>query len=135
AEASAITAAAPPTARLPRCTMCHSFGTPSWAEYWHIGETMMRLRKTRSRWVSGSNKRDMRVPHRWRPYRVVWGGHGSWNTDETDRCRYCVHPACELLRRGAERQVGLAGRQCDAHRVRVRRTARRGTGCAGAAAH
>src|SRR5688500_11540787 len=43
AVASAITRAAPPTARAPRCTRCQSFGTPSSAEYWHMGETTMRF--------------------------------------------------------------------------------------------
>ncbi len=56
AVASAITAPAPPTARLPRCTMCHSFGTPSVAEYSHIGDTTRRLRSARLRWVNGSNR-------------------------------------------------------------------------------
>lgn len=36
--------AAPPTARLPRLTRCQSFAKPSIALYWHIGDTMMRLR-------------------------------------------------------------------------------------------
>ncbi len=40
---SAMTRPAPPTARLPRCTRCQSFGVPSSAEYWHIGETTMRF--------------------------------------------------------------------------------------------
>src|SRR3977135_1114435 len=43
AVASVITSAAPPTARLPRCTRCQSFENPSTLEYSHIGETTMRL--------------------------------------------------------------------------------------------
>ena len=55
AVASAITIAAPPTARLPRWTMCQSFGRPSVLEYWHIGETKMRLRKASERICNGVN--------------------------------------------------------------------------------
>src|SRR5580704_6987873 len=53
AEASAITNAAPPTARQPRCTRCQSLAKPSSLEYSHIGETAMRLRKVTPRMVSG----------------------------------------------------------------------------------
>src|ERR1700722_3269364 len=49
AVASVKTSAAPPTARLPRCTRCQSVAKPSVLEYWHIGETMMRLRSRTSR--------------------------------------------------------------------------------------
>jgi hypothetical protein len=47
--ASTITSPAPPTARLPRCTKCQSFGMPSSLEYWHIGETKMRFGKVTER--------------------------------------------------------------------------------------
>src|SRR5579864_9653621 len=49
AVASVKTSAAPPTARLPRCTRCQSVANPSVLEYWHIGETIMRLRSRTSR--------------------------------------------------------------------------------------
>src|SRR6478609_4840281 len=52
--ASAITSAAPPTAREPRCTKCQSSAKPSVELYWHIGETPMRLRKVTPRMVRGS---------------------------------------------------------------------------------
>jgi hypothetical protein len=52
---SATIRAAPPAARLPRCTRCQSFGVPSSAEYWHIGDTTMRLDSTRSRSRNGVN--------------------------------------------------------------------------------
>ena len=45
AEASTMTRPAPPDARLPRWTKCQSLASPSSAEYWHIGETAIRLRK------------------------------------------------------------------------------------------
>ena len=53
AVASTMTSPAPPTAREPRWTKCQSFATPSSAEYWHIGETPMRLRSVTERMVSG----------------------------------------------------------------------------------
>ena len=52
---SATMRAAPPAARLPRWTRCQSFGVPSSAEYWHIGDTTMRLERTRSRSRNGVN--------------------------------------------------------------------------------
>ena len=52
---SATISAAPPDARLPRCTRCQSFGVPSSAEYWHIGDTTMRFASTRSRSRNGVN--------------------------------------------------------------------------------
>ena len=53
AVASMQTSPAPPTARLPRCTRCQSLANPSSEEYWHIGETAIRLRKVTSRMASG----------------------------------------------------------------------------------
>src|SRR5580692_6242667 len=41
--ASITTSPAPPTARLPRCTRCQSVAKPSSQEYWHMGETAIRL--------------------------------------------------------------------------------------------
>ena len=38
------TSPAPPTARLPRWTRCQSSANPSTEEYWHMGETTIRLR-------------------------------------------------------------------------------------------
>ena len=43
AVASLIINAAPPTARLPKCTRCQSFANPSGSEYWHMGEISLRL--------------------------------------------------------------------------------------------
>src|SRR5580693_7183914 len=54
ALASVKIRAAPPTAREPRWTRCQSLAKPSVLEYWHIGETTMRLRSFRSRIWSGS---------------------------------------------------------------------------------
>ena len=53
ALASVSTSEAPPTARLPRWTSCHSFGNPATDEYWHIGETMIRFLSVTDRCVSG----------------------------------------------------------------------------------
>src|ERR1700719_3860486 len=55
AVASVKTSAAPPTARLPKCTRCQSVAKPSVLEYWHIGETTMRLRSRTSRICRLSN--------------------------------------------------------------------------------
>src|SRR4051794_2638665 len=57
AVASVMTSPAPPTARAPRCTRCQSFGIPSTAEYWHIGDTHARLRKVVPRRVMGDRRR------------------------------------------------------------------------------
>ena len=54
--ASVKTSAAPPTARDPRCTKCQSFENPSTLEYWHIGETMIRLASVSERSGSGSKR-------------------------------------------------------------------------------
>src|SRR4026208_2493313 len=56
ALASVIPSAAPPAARVPRCTRCQSFENPSTLEYWHIGETMMRLASVSERSGSGSKR-------------------------------------------------------------------------------
>ncbi len=60
AVASVSTRPAPPRASDPRCTRCHWSGTPSRAEYWHIGETQTRLRISRSRRRIGVNSWLMR---------------------------------------------------------------------------
>src|SRR6266571_342509 len=52
---SAMTSAAPPTAREPRFTRCQSFGVPSSAEYWHMGETTIRFDRSTSRSRKGVN--------------------------------------------------------------------------------
>ena len=49
---------APDMARLPRCAMCQSVALPSTAEYWHIGETMMRLASSSLPIFTGENKCD-----------------------------------------------------------------------------
>ncbi len=59
AVASTMTSPAPPTARLPRWTRCQSVGKPSLLEYWHIGETKMRLRNSTPRSARGLNSRLM----------------------------------------------------------------------------
>src|ERR1700732_2737787 len=57
--ASVKTREAPPTARLPKCTRCQSFAKPSVLEYWHMGETTIRLRRVSSRMVSSSNSMNL----------------------------------------------------------------------------
>src|SRR5215213_6066311 len=55
AVASVSTSPAPPTARLPRWTMCQSVTNPFGLEYSHIGDSTIRLRKVTSRSVRGVN--------------------------------------------------------------------------------
>ncbi len=62
AVASTMTSPAPPAARLPRCTRCQSLAKPSSAEYWHIGETAMRLRKVTPRRFSGVRRSTSGTP-------------------------------------------------------------------------
>ena len=57
--ASTHTSDAPPTARLPRCTRCQSFGMPSSLEYWHMGETKTRLWNETERSAKGEKSCDM----------------------------------------------------------------------------
>src|SRR5260221_7582413 len=62
ADASVSTAPAPPTARLPRWTMCQSVANPSGLEYSHIGETTMRFLSVTSRSCSGEKSAEA-IPH------------------------------------------------------------------------
>src|ERR1700758_1984294 len=48
--------AAPDSERLLICVKCQSVAEPSSAEYWHIGETMMRLARLRPRNSIGANR-------------------------------------------------------------------------------
>src|SRR5690349_16394671 len=61
AVASTMTRPAPDIASCMRCCRCQSLATPSRAEYWHMGETTMRLGKcippiasALNRWDSGA---------------------------------------------------------------------------------
>jgi hypothetical protein len=47
---------APPMARLPRCTRCHSLAKPSMEEYSHMGETVIRLGRVRLRSLRGAKR-------------------------------------------------------------------------------
>src|SRR5664279_2523382 len=40
----------------PPCTICQSVAQPSTAEYWHMGDTTMRLARVSSRRVRGENR-------------------------------------------------------------------------------
>lgn len=55
AVASVNTNAAPPTALLPKCTICQSLAKPSVDEYWHIGDTTMRFLSVMLRICNGVN--------------------------------------------------------------------------------
>src|SRR3954454_11081718 len=56
AEASVSTSDAPPVARDPRWTKCQSLEKPSTLEYWHIGDTTMRLDRVTERRLNGSKR-------------------------------------------------------------------------------
>src|SRR5260221_4818663 len=58
-----IPRAAPPAAKPPRWTKCQSFGRPSCEEYWHIGDTQMRLRKVTERRDRGTKSWAMAGEH------------------------------------------------------------------------
>ncbi len=47
---------APEFDSIPRCIMCQSDAEPSSAEYWHMGETTMRLGRSRPFRRAGENK-------------------------------------------------------------------------------
>ncbi len=47
---------APDCSSWPQCTRCQSVACPSAAEYWHIGDTTIRLRSVTPRSASGSNR-------------------------------------------------------------------------------
>src|SRR3954453_5635649 len=53
---STNTSPAPEFASMPRCVMCQSPITPSAAEYWHIGATLMRLASSRPLILNGVNR-------------------------------------------------------------------------------
>src|SRR5476651_762543 len=55
AVASMHKAPAPDSARAPRWIMCQAVARPSSAEYWHIGETTMRLGSVIPRNARGEN--------------------------------------------------------------------------------
>jgi len=48
--------AAPPMARLPRCTRCQSLAKPSIEEYSHMGETAILLGRVRLRSLRGEKR-------------------------------------------------------------------------------
>src|SRR5579862_9397145 len=68
AAASVKISDAPPTALLPKWTRCQSLANPSVLEYWHMGETTIRLRSVSSRRVSSSNSMGLpfQFPEDWR---------------------------------------------------------------------
>ena len=53
AVASIVNNPAPDCSSWPQCTVCQSVAQPSTAEYWHIGETTMRLARVRLRSLKG----------------------------------------------------------------------------------
>ena len=108
AVASVNTSPAPPTARLPRWTRCQSFAKPSSLEYWHMGETTMRLRSVTPRNFIGWNNN--RVMHAALPRHGesqgplssrCYGGNTSRGSDRGPRIDESLAPH-HLLRRAAQ---------------------------------
>src|SRR5262245_32571346 len=62
AVASMVSIPAPDSAIEPRWIMCQACACPSTAEYWHIGEITMRLRKVSPRNVIGEKSALIREP-------------------------------------------------------------------------
>src|SRR4029077_14108184 len=77
ALASVITSAAPPTARLPRCTKCQITGCPSSAEYSHIEETTMRFFNSMSLKRNSVNSFMQLLSSPWFPFRFPSPERGS----------------------------------------------------------
>src|ERR1041384_528771 len=98
--ASTITSPAPPTARDPRCTKCQSLGRPSSLEYWHIGETKMRLRNATLRIVYELKSRDMGAS-------CIIARHEE--TDSLHRTRSDSRCRVRRIRAGAHTQKRAAG--------------------------
>ncbi|CFO37406.1 Uncharacterised protein [Bordetella pertussis] len=59
AVASTITRPAPDRASCIRCCICHSLAWPSRAEYWHMGDTTIRLGSSRAPICKAENNADM----------------------------------------------------------------------------
>src|ERR1700674_3190132 len=62
AVASSITTPAPDIASVMAFCRCHSVGSPSIAEYWHIGEIAMRFGATSGPISTGLNSKAMEFP-------------------------------------------------------------------------
>jgi hypothetical protein len=65
AVASMVSSAAPEMASWPRWMRCQSLMHPSWAEYWHIGATTIRLRRFRLRTRIGVNRAGWATTNSW----------------------------------------------------------------------
>src|SRR5712664_2741610 len=62
AVASMQSMPAPDNAMVPKWIMCHGVAAPSFATYWHIGDTTTRLGKVMPRRLNGENKTLTRPP-------------------------------------------------------------------------
>src|SRR5208282_20730 len=90
AAASVKTTPAPPTARAARWAKCQSLAKPASEEYWHIGDTPMRLANVTSRSLNSLNRWDIR-----RLSRVIDGRPGLRRFregTETLLCRTHMRP-------------------------------------------
>src|SRR5262249_30862475 len=107
---SATTRAAPPTAREPRFTRCQSPGVPSWAEYWHIGETTMRFENSVSRSRNGGEHRRRRRGRGDGDLRLLLGARDVPSVDRGHEARVA---SLQILVRHAEASRQEAHRELD----------------------
>src|SRR6266849_6248319 len=100
AVASIVNMPAPDCSSWPQCTMCQSVAQPSTAEYWHIGDTTMRLVSLSLRSVKGENRAmDMATQGRPGNRRV------SWRETDFIGCLDCGVTVCKRGRTGIARSV------------------------------
>ena len=99
AVASTQSRPAPESAKCPRWIMCQSVARPLSAEYWHMGEMIMRLGRVRLRSESGENNALMKTSGSWgeRSKRHVRGQTisiwGAWaQRQEASRVEASVAP-------------------------------------------
>jgi hypothetical protein len=96
--ASITRSEAPEFASMPKWVMCQSSATPSLALYWHMGETAMRLARSRSASFIGENRALVMIDH-------MLAGSSQKNWTKTPRW-----PAPDTAVEGAKRtreEMGL----------------------------
>src|SRR3982074_748604 len=90
AVASIVNMPALDSSSWPQCTMCQSVAQPSTAEYWHIGDTTMRLARGTLRSLKGENRVTDMAMVGWR--RVVGSDHDDgcniWVTHGRSFCSF-----------------------------------------------
>src|ERR1043165_9438754 len=119
---------APEFASIPRCVMCQSPMTPSVAEYWHIGATLMRLASSRPLILYGENSALVMRVSDWKgvAWRDAWRNGEPWRSSQPgnrQRERLCArhqrihhHEFLRRVRLAADRADCANGGSPDAGR-------------------